>query len=81
MEEKILELLKVLNKVNGSQDKIFAEIKYTADDSKKIEIDIRKKESFKYIEKCDVSLAHYSEEKLDAIINILKKYVGGAGNE
>ena len=42
MEEKLVELLMVLNKLNESQEKIFGEFDYTADDSRKLEIAIRK---------------------------------------
>lgn len=81
MEEKIVELLTVLNELNNSQEKVFGEINYTADDEKKFEISIRQKQTFKYIEKCNVSLANYPIEKLNAIISILKNYYGGIKDE
>lgn len=81
MEEKIVELLTVLNELNNSQEKVFGEINHTADDEKKFEISIRQKQTFKYIEKCNVSLANYPIEKLNAIISILKNYYGGIKDE
>ena len=43
MEEKLLELIKLADTLNEKQDKVFAEIKYEADDSKTLKISIRKK--------------------------------------
>ena len=78
MEEKLLELFKVANTLSNTQDELFAEITYTADDTMKIQIDIRRKQSYKYVEKCEVSLINNPVPKLDAIINIFNDYVGGA---
>ena len=81
MEEKLVELLIVLNKLNESQEKIFGEFDYTADDAKKLEISIRRKGDFKYVERTNISLTNYPVEKLEAIINIFKNYAGGKENE
>ena len=81
MEEKLVELLIVLNKLNESQEKIFGEFDYTADDSRKLEIAIRRKGDFKYVERTNISLTNYPVEKLEAIINIFKNYAGGKENE
>ena len=43
MEEKLLELIKLADTLNEKQDKVFAEIKYEADNEKTLRISIRKK--------------------------------------
>ena len=52
MEEHLLKLFQLANKLNEKQDKIYAEIEYTADDRKRLRISIRAKDDFKCIEKC-----------------------------
>lgn len=81
MEEKLLELFKVADTLNEKQENVFAEIAYRADNSKKLEISIRKKKDYSYVEKCEIMLVNNSVSKLDAIIKIFNDYTGGAGNE
>jgi hypothetical protein len=81
MEEKFLKLFELANILNESQSNIFAEIKYVANDSKKIEIYIRKKDDFSYIEKCEIMLVTNPIAKLDAIIDIFTTYIKGTANE
>ena len=71
MEEKLLELFKVADTLNEKQENVFAEIAYRADNSKKLEISIRK----------EIMLVNNSVSKLDAIIKIFNDYTGGASNE
>lgn len=81
MEEKLLDLLKMANTLDERQDKLYAQVDYCADKTRKLEISIRKKEDYSYIEKCSVMLLNNPIPKLDAIIDIFKQYVGGASNE
>lgn len=81
MEEKLLELLKMTNTLDEKQDKLYAQVEYCADKTRKLEISIRKKEDYSYVEKCSVMLLNNPIPKLDAIIEIFKQYIGGAGNE
>lgn len=81
MEEKLLKLLKMADTLDEKQDKLYAQIEYCADHTKKLEISIRKKENFSYVGKCSVMLTNNPISKLDAIIKIFEEYIGGAGNE
>lgn len=81
MEEKLLEILKLANELDKKQDKVYAKIEYSADKSKKLEISIISKENYSYIENCSVMLLKNPINKLKAIIEILKEYVGGVSNE
>lgn len=81
MEEKLLKLLKMANTLDEKQDKLYAQIEYCADHTKKLEISIRKKEDYSYVEKCSVMLLNNPISKLDAIIKMFEEYTGGASNE
>lgn len=81
MENKLLRILQIADELNSKQDKVFAEIEYTADNKKKLQISIRSKEDFSYIEKCEIYLANNALIKWDNIIELFEKYVGGADNE
>lgn len=81
MEEKILQLFKLANTFDEKQDELYAQIEYTADSSRKLEICIRKKQDFSYVEKCSVMLVNNPVSKLDAILKLFEQYVGGACNE
>mgnify|MGYP003432879662 CR=1 FL=1 len=47
MEQKLLKVFQLADRLNTKQSKIFAEINYTANDSQKLEISIRRKKDFK----------------------------------
>ena len=81
MEEKLLKLLKMANTLDEKQDKLYAQIEYCADHTKKLEISHRKKEDYSYVEKCSVMLLNNPISKLDGIIKIFEEYIGGASNE
>ena len=68
MEEKFLKLVKLADELNERQDKVYAEIEYTANDSKKLVISIRSKKDFSYIEKCEVQLNAFSMIEWDNVI-------------
>lgn len=75
MEEKLLELLKLADTLNEKQDKVFAEIKYEADNSKTLRISIRKKEDYKYIECCEMQMREGNLIRWNNIIELLKSYI------
>lgn len=81
MEEKFLKLVKLADELNERQDKVYAEIEYTANDSKKLVISIRAKKDFSYIEKCEVQLNNFSMIEWDNVITLFETFVGGAVNE
>lgn len=81
MEEKLLKLFKIANTLDEKQDKLYVQIEYCADHTKKLEISIRKKQDYSYIEKYSVMLLNNSGSKLDPIIKIIEEYIGGNGNE
>lgn len=75
MEEKILELIKLADTLNEKQDKVFAEIKYEADDAKTLRISIRKKDDYKYVECCQIQMKERDIEKWNNIIELLRNYI------
>lgn len=81
MEEKLLKILKLADELNEKQNKVFAQIEYSANDSKKLEIAIRSKNDFSYVEKCEVRLTNDSLIKWDNVIELFEHYVGGASDE
>ena len=50
MEEKLLKLFKLVDKLSEKQDKIFASLEYQAKDNKKLEVTIREKKDYTTIE-------------------------------
>ena len=82
MEEKLLKLFKLVDKLSEKQDKIFASLEYHAKDNKKLEVTIRDKKDYTTIEKIEVYLDKISVEQLNISIKLLEKYIlGGAINE
>lgn len=81
MEEKFLKLIKIANELNEKQSKIYSEIEYIANDSKKLIISIRSKEDFSYIEKCEIQLNRFNLSEWDHIITLCETFVGGVVNE
>ena len=75
MEDKLLELFKIADTLNEKQDKVFAEIKYEADDSKTLRISIRKKDDYKYVEFCEMQMRENSLIKWDNIIELFRKWL------
>ena len=63
MEKHLLKLIQLADELNLKQDKVFAEIHYSGDDSKKLEIHIRSKKDYKYVEKVEM------QRKQESIIN------------
>ena len=82
MEKKLLEILEVANEVNNAQDSVYVQIIYTANNNKDLEIAIRSKKDFCYVEKCELQLKTQPFVKLETIIYVLKSYLaGGVSNE
>ncbi len=81
MEEKLLKIFKLADSLNEKQDKIYAQITYIADNNKTIEISIRSKKDFSYIERCQFRLYQNSLIKWDNFIEMFESYIGGATNE
>lgn len=81
MEEKLLKLFRLADSLNEKQDKIFADIEYSANDRKQLIISIRNKEDYKYIERCEMELTNNPLIKWDNIIKLFESYIGGATNE
>ena len=81
MKDKLLKIIKLADELNEKQDKVYAEIEYVANDSKKLVISIRSKKDFSYIEKCEVQLNAFSMIEWDNVISLFETFVGGAVNE
>lgn len=81
MKDKLLKIIKLADELNEKQDKVYAEIEYVANDSKKLVISIRSKKDFSYIEKCEVQLNAFSVIEWDNVITLFETFVGGVVNE
>lgn len=81
MEKKFLKLVKLADELNEKQDKVYAEIEYTANNSKKLVISIRSKKDFSFVEKCEVQLNSFSMIEWDNVISLFETFVGGVVNE
>lgn len=81
MKDKLLKIIKLSDELNEKQDKVYAEIEYVANDSKKLVISIRSKKDFSYIEKCEVQLNAFSMIEWDNVITLFETFVGGVVNE
>lgn len=81
MENKLLKIIKLADTLNEKQDKVYAEINDTAGNSKKLEISIRSKKDYSYIEKYEVQLNAFSMIEWDKVITLFETFVGGVVNE
>ena len=81
MEEKLLEIFKLANLLNDKQNKVYAQVTYSANDIQSLEIAIRSKQDFSFIQKWQIYLAMDSLAKLENVIKLFKFYVGGVTNE
>ena len=81
MEEKLLKIFKLADTLNEKQAKVYAEITYTADDSKTIEISIRSKKDFSFVEKCQFRLCQKPLIKWDNFIEMFESYNKGTIDE
>lgn len=81
MEEKLLEIFKLANLLNEKNYNVYAQVRYTANDNKTLEIAIRSKENYSYIQQCKVELSKEAIISLDNIIELFERYTGGAVDE
>lgn len=81
MEEKLLKVFQLADKLNNKNSKIYAEIRYEANKYQKLEITIRRKKDYSYIEKCEICITENSEEKWNNIITLFETFVGGVRYE
>ncbi|MCI9245645.1 MAG: hypothetical protein HFJ30_00615 [Clostridia bacterium] len=81
MEEKLLKIFKLANLLNAKQEKVYAQITYIANDDQTLELSIRLKKDYSYIQQCKVELSKEALISLDNIIELFEKYAGGAMNE
>ncbi len=80
MEEKLLELFKLADLLNEKKNEYYAQIKYTANNHKRLEITIVSRNEIAYIKRFEVSLNNFLI-KWDDIIELFKRYIGGVVNE
>lgn len=81
MEQKLLKIFKLADKLNNKQSKIYAEIRYIANDSQKLEISIKRKIDYSYVERCELYITENSEEKWDNIVTLFETFIGGVKDE
>lgn len=81
MEENLLKLFKLANSLNEKQNKLYAEITYSADNNKTLTICIRSKIDFSYIEKCEIQLNNNSNISWNNIISLFETFIGGVVSE
>lgn len=81
MEEKLLKVFKLADKLHNSQNKIYAEVHYSSNNTKTLELIIRNKKDFSYLEKFEINLTENSTIKWDKIITLFETFVGGTLNE
>lgn len=77
MEEKLLEIIKLVDELNEKQDKVYAQITYSGDDYKKLSISIRTKREYKYVETIEIQLKNSSLINWNNIIHLFESYVNG----
>ena len=70
MEKELLELFKLAELLNNKQEYVYAELKYSADNSKTLEICIRSKNEFSYLSKNSIQLNENSIFKIQDIIKL-----------
>lgn len=81
MEEDLLKIFKLLNKLNDEQNRFYASIIYSPYKLKTIEISIRDKKDFSFISVYKIELFKSSEKELENVIQLLESYTGGTENE
>lgn len=81
MEEKLLKLLKLADLLNEKQNEVYAQIIYTANHSNQLEITIRSKKDFSYVQRFEIQLVKNPIIRMDDVIKLFESYIGGANNE
>ena len=72
--------MKLADEWKEKQNKVFAEIHYSGDDSKKLEICVRTKEEYKYVEKIEMQLKDSSIIDWDIAVHLFEMYVNGGAD-
>lgn len=75
MEEKLLKIFKLADSLHKKQNKVYAEIKYCANNRQMLEIALRSKENFTYKGRCEISLADNPLLKWDNVIELFENYI------
>ena len=81
MEEKLLKIFKLADLLYKNQNKVYAEIKYCANNRQMLEIALRSKEDFTYKGRCEVELTNNPLITWDNAIELFENYIGGITNE
>ena len=82
MEKHLLKLIKLADELNEKQDKVFAEIHYSGNDSNRLEINIRAKKEYYCVEKIEMQLKQGFLINWESVVHLFEMYVnGGANNE
>lgn len=81
MEEKLVKLFKLANTLNDRQDNVYAQIQYIANKNKVLEISIRSKKNFSFIQQCRFEFKEETIIRLDDVITLFESYIGGVCNE
>lgn len=81
MEEKLFEIFKLADSLNEKQDKVYAQIIYTADDDKTLKLVIKSKKDFSYLEMCQFKLYQNPLIKWENFIKMFESYIGGVTGE
>ena len=71
MEKHLLKLIQLADELNLKQDKVFAEIHYSGDDSKK---------DYKYVEKVEMQLKQESIINWENAVHLFEMYVNGGAS-
>lgn len=77
MEEKLLKIFKLADILNEKQDKVYAEVEYTANDRKKLVISLIAKKEFTYVERFEVELKNNFLINWDCIVQLFENYING----
>lgn len=80
MEKKLVEIFRLANTLSDNKYKVYAQIEYSATEQKELNLSIRSKSDYSYLEKCNIQL-NQSYVTLDSIILLLRYYIGGQDNE
>ncbi len=80
MEKYLLKIIKLADELNDKQDKVYAEICYSGNDKKELEICIRSKSDFSYVEKMKIQLNQGTFIKWENIVRLFDIYVNGGAS-
>ena len=75
MEKYLLKIFKLANELNDKQENVFAQINYIANNNKTLELTIRSKKDFSFVERCEVKLHNNPLIKWDNIADLFENYI------